>query len=103
MAAVSAVLLIFLAGSVVYSLLSIIAAFQYLSVRLPGRVSPEPISILKPLSGLDVDLESNLRTFFEQDYPILRDFICGPRRRMIQRLESSKSSSGNIPRFLPDW
>ncbi len=27
------------------------------------------ISILKPLAGLDLDLESNLRTFFEQDYP----------------------------------
>jgi ceramide glucosyltransferase len=30
---------------------------------------PELISILKPLAGLDLDLESNLRTFFEQDYP----------------------------------
>jgi ceramide glucosyltransferase len=28
----------------------------------------EPISILKPLAGHDLDLESNLRTFFEQDY-----------------------------------
>ncbi len=68
-AAVTAVLLVLLAGSVVYSLLSIVAAFQYLSLRLPGRTSPEPISILKPLSGLDLGLESNLRTFFEQDYP----------------------------------
>jgi ceramide glucosyltransferase len=55
-AAVTAVLLILLAGGVVYSLLSIIAAFQYLSVPLP-------------LSGLDLGLESNLRSFFEQDYP----------------------------------
>src|ERR1700681_2003614 len=28
----------------------------------------EPVSILKPLAGLDLGLESNLRTFFEQDY-----------------------------------
>src|SRR5258708_24420154 len=27
------------------------------------------MSILKPLAGLDLGLESNLRTFFEQDYP----------------------------------
>ena len=32
--------------------------------------APAPVSILKPLAGLDRDLESNLRTFFEQDYPV---------------------------------
>ncbi|HYM06091.1 MAG TPA: bacteriohopanetetrol glucosamine biosynthesis glycosyltransferase HpnI [Terriglobales bacterium] len=62
-------LLALLAGAVVYSLLSIVAAFRYLSVRPPALGSPEAISILKPLAGLDLGLESNLRTFFEQDYP----------------------------------
>lgn len=52
-----------------YSLLSIVAALRYLSVRPPEAASGEPISILKPLAGLDLNLESNLRTFFEQDYP----------------------------------
>jgi ceramide glucosyltransferase len=37
-------------------------------VRAPSAQSSEPISILKPLAGLDLDLESNLRTFFEQEY-----------------------------------
>ncbi len=28
-----------------------------------------PVSVLKPLRGVDEDLEANLRTFFEQDHP----------------------------------
>ena len=64
------VLLLFLLGSLVYSVLQIAAALSYLSVRQPALHSPaEPVSVLKPLSGLDLDLESNLRTFFEQEYP----------------------------------
>jgi ceramide glucosyltransferase len=58
-----------IAGALVYCLLSVIAALRYLSVAAPARRSEEPVSILKPLAGLDLDLESNLRTFFEQDYP----------------------------------
>ena len=64
-----ALLLVLLLGSLVYSLLSIVAAYRYLSVRAPALSSPQPISILKPLAGLDLELESNLRTFFQQDYP----------------------------------
>jgi ceramide glucosyltransferase len=53
---------------VVYSLLSILAAWRYMAARPPALKSIEPISILKPLAGLELDLESHLRTFFEQDY-----------------------------------
>lgn len=67
--AIAALLLILLVGALVYSLLSIAAALAYLFVRPLGPASVEPVSILKPLSGLDLGLESNLRTFFEQDYP----------------------------------
>lgn len=56
-------------GSVVYCILQIVAALRYLRVRPSELRVAEPISILKPLAGLDLDLESNLRTFFEQDYP----------------------------------
>ena len=63
------ILLALLAGALVYSGLTAIAALRYLAVQPPELRSAEPVSILKPLSGLDVDLESNLRTFFEQDYP----------------------------------
>jgi len=67
--AVTLVLAVLLAGALVYSLLAVIAALRYLAVRLADLTASEPVSILKPLAGLDLDLESNLRTFFEQDYP----------------------------------
>lgn len=58
-----------LCGALVYSVLQIVAARRYLAVKPPKLVSPEAISILKPLAGLDLNLETNLRTFFHQDYP----------------------------------
>lgn len=65
---VTLLLLTLLGGSLVYSALVILAAFRYLMVQPPELAQTEPVSILKPLAGLDLGLESNLRTFFEQDY-----------------------------------
>ena len=57
-----------LTGSLVYCVLVLMAVLRYLSVRpAPLRIY-EPISILKPLHGLDEGLEENLRACFEQDY-----------------------------------
>jgi ceramide glucosyltransferase len=66
---VTAALLALITGVLAYSLLTIVAALRYLAVRPPALRAAEPISILKPAAGLDLELESNLRTFFEQDYP----------------------------------
>jgi len=65
----TAILLTLLACAWVYSLLSMVAALRYAPVRPPALDSPPPISILKPLAGLDLELEANLQTFFEQEYP----------------------------------
>src|SRR6202034_4767275 len=63
------ILLLVFCGSLVYSVLQMIAASKFLAVKPATLRGAEPISVLKPLAGFDLDLESNLRTFFEQDYP----------------------------------
>ena len=63
------VLLPLLAGSLVYCALVIAAARRYRAERPPKLRNPEPVSILKPLSGADEGLEENLRSFFTQQYP----------------------------------
>jgi ceramide glucosyltransferase len=56
------------AGSLVYCLLVVLAARRYLAEPPSALIDPLPLSVLKPLAGLEEDLEANLRTFFEQDY-----------------------------------
>jgi ceramide glucosyltransferase len=85
--------LLILCGSVVYSFLQIVAALCYLAVQARPLQSAEPVSILKPLAGLDLDLESNLRTFFEQDYPAFEILFAvrhqsDPALQVVSRLQS---------------
>jgi ceramide glucosyltransferase len=56
-------------GALVYCVLTVIAAVRYRAVRPAELRSAAPISILKPLAGVDDGLEENLRTFFKQAYP----------------------------------
>ena len=56
-------------GAFVYCVLTVISAVRYYRVRPTELRKAVPISILKPLAGLDDGLEDNLRSFFEQDYP----------------------------------
>src|ERR1700692_24188 len=63
------ILIALVAGTAIYSLLSIVAALRFLATRRSSPLTFEPISILNPLAGLDPGLESNLRTCFEQEYP----------------------------------
>jgi ceramide glucosyltransferase len=66
---VSSLLILLLAASLVYCVLTVVAARRYLKVHPPELRGFPPISVLKPLRGFEKDLEDNLRSSFMQDYP----------------------------------
>ncbi len=64
-------LLALITGGLVFLGLIIVSALHYLRTRPrpPLGGSTPPISIVKPLHGIDEGLEENLVSYFEQDYP----------------------------------
>lgn len=57
------------AGGLVFYLLTLVAAGRHRREAARGDDFLPPISVLKPLAGLEDGLDENLRTFFELDYP----------------------------------
>lgn len=60
------ILLALVTGASVFCVLAILAVRSWR--RQPIGRCNEPVTVLKPLRGVDLGLEENLRSFFEQDY-----------------------------------
>jgi ceramide glucosyltransferase len=87
-------LLALVAGSLVYCVLTVVAAVRYRQVKPPPLMAKPPVSVLKPLAGVDEGLEENLRSFFEQDYPHFEILFAvrsaaDPAKEVVERLQST--------------
>ncbi len=85
-------LALLLAGSWGFCVLTVIAARRYLAAKPPPLRHARPISVLKPLHGLDEGLEENLISFFEQDYPAFELLFAArasgdPALALVERLQ----------------
>ena len=86
--------------STVYALLVIFGARRLVSRRRrtrPGVFTP-PVTLLKPLHGLEPDLPSHLQSFFEQDYPAFEILFCA-RTEQDPGLEIARQVAAKYPRI----
>jgi ceramide glucosyltransferase len=88
-----------LAGSLVYCVLVMIAAYRYRAVRPPKLRHAEPVSILKPLSGADEGLEENLRSFFTQQYPDQFEILFAVRSESDPAIPVVRKLQAEFPRI----
>jgi ceramide glucosyltransferase len=63
----------------------------------PGGFAP-PVSLLKPLHGLEPDLESHVQSFFEQDYPEFEILFCA-RTDQDAGLEIARRVAARYPKI----
>ncbi len=93
--------------STIYSAMVMVGAVRFgLRKRREDR-APEiflpPVSVLKPLHGVEPDLEENLRQFFELDYPDYEVLFCA-RQGADEGLEMAERVASRYPgvraRFL---
>jgi ceramide glucosyltransferase len=97
--------------STIYSLMVAVGVFRFRrSVAASGPLFLPPVSVLKALHGDEPDLERNLTSFFEQDYPEYEILFCA-RHSSDAGLEAARRVAARFPnvkaRFLtcgePPW
>jgi ceramide glucosyltransferase len=70
--------------------------FRSLSAALPDPPYLPPVSVLKALHGDEPDLEANLASIFEQDYPDFEILFCA-RHSNDQGLEAARRVAARYP------
>jgi len=62
---------------IIYTVTATVLVGRYLSRRSPPASSYPPVTVIKPLRGMETALLANLRSFCEQDYPGVVQYLFG--------------------------
>lgn len=65
-----------ISGGIVYNLLTVFTTSLFLARSLPKQDFQPGVSVLKPVRGLEKNLEANLRTIAQQNYPAYEVIYC---------------------------
>ncbi|WP_237269910.1 bacteriohopanetetrol glucosamine biosynthesis glycosyltransferase HpnI [Synechocystis sp. CACIAM 05] len=65
-----------ISGGIVYNLLTVFTTSLFLTRSLPKQDFQPGVSVLKPVRGLEKNLEANLRTIAQQNYPAYEVIYC---------------------------
>lgn len=98
----SFVVSICLAISAAALLLHGLGAFATLRHIAPKRGVPlpfPPLTLLKPIKGLEEELEQNLRSFFAQDYPAALQFVFASTEPNDPGIELARAVAAEYPRW----
>src|SRR5437868_9437411 len=93
-----AIALLGLLSSTSFLILVAASAIRYRSSRTAAESRPlwPRVSLLKPLCGLEPDLEANLKSFFQQDYPAF-EIVFGTRDASDPALDTVRSLQKQFP------
>lgn len=88
------------ATSTIYCLMVVVAAVRFgLRKQREERAATDffpPVSVLKPLHGTEEGMESNLESFFEQDYPEFELLFCS-RNDTDEGLQAARKVGARYP------
>ena len=83
-------------GAVGYTLLAILAVHRFAGARLPPPARPEPVTLLKPLHGLEPRLRENLASFLDQDWQAPIEIVVGSNQADDPALSTAGDLSSDI-------
>ena len=83
-------------GAIGYTVHATLAVGRFAHAPLPPPAKPDPVTLLKPLHGLEPRLRENLASFFDQDWPAPIQIVAGANRADDPAVAVARDLSSDI-------